>query len=399
MVQPRVLAQPRRLPAVLGILCTGFFLIDFDLVVINPLLLPISRSFGISLGTATFALTGYLLLFGIMQPVHGIVSDAIGRVRVLRIALVGLSVGNLIAGLAPDPAVLITGRVIAGAFGAAIIPVTMAYVGDRIAAPNRQRTMATLMSCSALGAAAATVCAGLLTHLVNWRPAILLVAVAGPLLAVLYGRLPETGPGLAGPSAAYRLRRVFGEGWLRFLIAFTFVEGAAMVGFFNFFNAALQVHGKSIVVAGLVTSTYGLAAVTGGVAVRMLDTRLSGTAMFGGGLLLLLLGYLIAAGSQGIAAILLASMLSGSALAVGQSALQAWVLAATPPEVRGTAASLVACAVFTGAAVSTAVAGGLASSGNFGALFGLAAAVTALVTVVGTVARARFAHLPDPVSL
>jgi len=399
MVQPRVLAQPRRAPAVLGILCTGFFLIDFDLVVINPLLLPISRSFGISLGTATFALTGYLLLFGIMQPVHGIVSDAIGRVRVLRMALVGLSVGNLIAGLAPDLAVLITGRVIAGAFGAAIIPVTMAYVGDRIAAPNRQRTMATLMSCSALGAAAATVCAGLLTHMVNWRPAILLVAVAGPLLAVLYSRLPETGPGLAGPSAGYRLRRVLGEGWLRFLIAFTFVEGAAMVGFFNFFNAALQVHGKSIVVAGLVTSTYGLAAVTGGVAVRMLDTRLSGTAMFGGGLLLLLLGYLIAAGSQGIGAILLASVLSGSALAVGQSALQAWVLAATPPEVRGTAASLVACAVFTGAAVSTAVAGGLAGSGNFGALFGLAAAVTALVTVVGTVARARFAQLPDPVSL
>jgi predicted MFS family arabinose efflux permease len=385
------MTQPRRVPAVLGILCTGFFLIDFDLVVINPLLLPVAHSFGVSLGTATFALTGYLLLFGLMQPVHGIVSDAIGRVRVLRMALVGLSAGNLIAGLAPDLAVLITGRVIAGAFGAAIIPVTMAYVGDRIAAPNRQRTMATLMSCSALGAAAATICAGVLTHLLNWRPAILLVAVAGPLLAVLYGRLPETGPGLAGqPSAAHRIRRVLGEGWLRFLIAFTFVEGAAMVGFFNFFNAALQVHGKSIVVAGLVTSTYGLAAVTGGLAVRMLDTRLSGTAMFGGGLLLLLLGYLIAAGSQSIGAILLASVLSGSALAVAQSALQAWVLAATPPEVRGTAASLVACAVFTGAAVSTAVASGLAGSGDFGLLFGLAAAVTALVTVAGTLARARF---------
>jgi len=113
---------------------------------------------------------------------------------------------------------------------------------------------------------------------------------------------------------------------------------------------------------------------------------------------LLLLGYLVAAASQGIGAILLASVLAGSALAVGQSALQAWVLAATPPPVRGTAASLIACSVFTGAAVSTAVVGGLAGRGDFGALFGVAAMVTALVAVVGTLARARFARDSAPVA-
>ncbi|MFL6163351.1 MAG: MFS transporter [Jatrophihabitantaceae bacterium] len=393
------MSLPRRPPPVLGILCTGFFLIDFDLVVINPLLLPISRDFGISLGAATFALTGYLLLFGLMQPVHGVISDAIGRVRVLRIALFGLAAGNVVAGLAPNLGLLIAGRATAGAFGAAIIPVSMAYVGDRVAVEHRQRTMATLMSCSALGAAAATICAGVLTDLVNWRPAVLLVALVAPALAVLYRRLPEAAPPWADqPSVASRIQRVFGIGWLRFLIAFTFVEGAAMVGFFNFFNAALQVHGKSIVVAGLVTSTYGLAAVAGGIAVRVLDTRLSGATMFGGGTLLLFLGYLVAANSQTIDAILLASVLSGSALAVAQSALQAWVLAATPAPVRGTAASLVACSVFTGAAVSTALVGGLAGAGDFGALFSIAAAVTALVAVVGTLARARFSRAPEPVT-
>jgi predicted MFS family arabinose efflux permease len=393
------MSRPRRAPAVLAILCTGFFLIDFDLVVINPLLLPISHDFETGLGTTTFALTGYLLLFGIMQPVHGIVSDAIGRVRVLRIALLGLAAGNILAAVAPDLGALIAGRAVAGAFGAAIIPVTMAYVGDRIAVEHRQRTMATLMSASALGAAAATICAGVLTDLLNWRPALLLVAVAAPVLAVLYGRLPESAPRWADqPGAASRIQRVVGTGWLRFLIAFSFVEGAAMVGFFNFFNAALQVHSKSIVIAGLVTSTYGLAAVAGGVAVRVLDTRLSGAAMFGGGMLLLLAGYLIAAASQSIGAILLASVLSGAALAIAQSALQAWVLAATPAEVRGTAASLVACSVFTGAAVSTAAVGGLAGSGEFGSLFAVAAAVTAVVAITGTLARARFVRTPEPMA-
>jgi predicted MFS family arabinose efflux permease len=383
---------------VLGILCTGFFLIDFDLVVINPLLLPVSQHFSVSLGSATLALTAYLLLFGIMQPVHGIVSDAIGRVRVLRIALVGLSAGNLLAGFAPSLALLVTGRAIAGAFGAAIIPVTMAYVGDRVAMQHRQRTMATLMSCSALGAAAATIAAGVLTELLNWRPAVLMVAVAAPLLALLYGRLPEVVPSRDGqPDARSRIRQVLNTGWLRFLIGFTFVEGAAMVGFFNFFNAALQVHGKSILVAGLVTSTYGLAAVAGGIGVRVFDTRLSGTAMLGAGVAMLAVGYLVAAVSQSILAILMASVLAGLALAVGQSALQAWVLEATPPEVRGTAASLVACAVFTGAAVSTGAVGGLASEGRFGLLFSIAVIAAGSVAIVGTLARARFARASEPV--
>lgn len=391
------MSRPLRETPVLGLLCAGFFLIDFDLIVINPLLLPVARDYGVSLGVATLALTAYLLLFGLLQPIYGILSDAIGRVRVLQIAWVGLSAGNLLAGFAPNVALLVIGRGIAGAFGAAIIPVTMAYVGDRITMEHRQRTMALLMSCSALGAAAGTIAAGLLTDLLNWRPAVLLVAVAAPALALLYRRLPETAPVRTGrPSARQRIGRVLSIGWLRFLIAFSVVEGAAMVGFFNFFNAALQVDGNSIVVAGLVTSTYGLAAVAGGIGVRVLDTRLSGAAMFGAGTAALTLGYLVAALSQSIVAILLASVFAGLALAVGQSALQAWVLEATPPEVRGTAASLVACTVFTGAAVSTGLVGGLASDDRFGQLFLIATIVALVVTVLGTVARSRFARASEP---
>jgi MFS family permease len=377
----------------IAVLCTGFFLLDFDLVVINPLLVPVSKDFGVSLGTATLALTGYLLLFGVMQLVHGSVSDVVGRVRVLRTAFVGLGVANLVAGLAPDVVVLIVGRSVAGAFAAAIIPVTVAYVGDRVPMERRQRTMATLLSVSAVGAASATLVAGVLTDLVSWRPPILVVALAAPVLALLYGRLPEVStPGAEWTGVWHRFAQVLGDRWFRFLIPFTFVEGAAMVGLFNFFNAALQRHGSSVLLSGLVTSAYGVAAIGGGAAVRVLDARASGAAMFGGGTLLLFLGYLTAALTQSIAGILVASVLSGLALAIGQSALQAWVLEAAAPPVRGSATALVACAVFTGAAVSTAAVGGLASGGEFGIVFGIAAAVTLPVSIVGTLARMRFAR-------
>jgi predicted MFS family arabinose efflux permease len=376
-------------------LCAGFFLVDFDLVVMNPLLLPVSASLGVGLGSVTLVLTGYLLLFGIMQPVHGMVSDRIGRIRVLRIALVGMAVGNVAAATAPSLALLVAGRTLAGAFAAAIIPVTMAYVGDRTAAEHRQRTMATLMASSALGAAAAAVCAGVFTDVLGWRSAVLLVAVGAPVLAALYARLPDEVPAATrarARAAGGRIRKALGRPWLRFVIAFAFVEGAAMVGFFNFFTVALQARGHSVLTAGLATSTYGIAAVGGGTVVRLLDRKVSGAAMFGGGTALLFAGYVVAAVEQNVATILIASVLAGAALTVAQSALQAWVLEASAPQVRGTVAALVACSVFTGAAVGTAAVGGLAGTGEFGTLFAIAAAVTLAVAAVGTGARARFAR-------
>jgi len=373
----------------MGILYAGFFLIDFDLVVVNPLLVPVSHDLGTSLRTVTLALTAYLLLFGILQPAHGIVSDAVGRVPVLRVALLGIGVGNAIAALSPDVGTLIAGRSIAGAFGAALIPLTLAYVGESVPVEVRQRTMAGLLAVGALGTAASTVVAGALTELASWRLALVPVAVAGPVLALLYGRLPET---VTRTAARTPLREILRGGWLRFLVAFAVVEGAAMLGFFNFFNAALQVHGHGVLTAGLVTSAYGLAALAGGALVGAVESKVSQAAMFATGGTLLCASFTVAAYRQSAAGILIASALAGIALSVGQSTIQTWGVEVARPGTLGTVASLVACAVFTGAAAGTAAVGGLATAGGFGRLFAVAAAVTVPVTVVGAAARVRFAR-------
>jgi MFS family permease len=179
-------------------------------------------------------------------------------------------------------------------------------------------------------------------------------------------------------------------GWFPFLVVFAFVEGGPMVGFYNFFNAALQVHGSTALVTGLVTASYGVGAVAGALLVRSIDERTTPATMFGGGTALLLAGYVIAAAGQGVVGILAASVLAGMALSVAQSTLQVWTIGAAPAAVRGTATALVACAVFTGGAVSTAAVNGLAAAGEFGSLFAVAAAVTLPVLVVGSLARARW---------
>jgi MFS family permease len=373
-----------------GVLIGAWFLVDFDLAVLNPLLVPVSHGLGVGLAAATWALTAYLLLFGLMQPVYGVISDAVGRVRVLRVALAAWGVANLIAATAPDVVVLIVGRALAGACAAAVVPATAAYVGDRFAPQRLQRIMALLLSAGAVGAAAATIVAGSLTQLIGWRAPLVVVAVAAPAVAVWCGRLPEAVPPSRSVTVGERLGQAVAGGWLRFLIAFLFIEGAAMIGFYSFFNASLQVNGDSALIAGAVTSSYGAAAICGGLTVRALHERASPAAMFGGGVLLLTIGYGVAAAAQTVTTILIASICAGFALALAQSTVQAWVLHVAPADVRGTATSLVACSVFTGAAIGVAALGGVAGSHEFRALFLVAAAVSVVVGIVGTVALTRY---------
>ncbi|MET8157835.1 MFS transporter [Sphaerisporangium sp. NPDC005289] len=375
----------------------GWFLVQANVIMITPLLVPVANHFHVGLAAVTLALTAYLLLFGVMQPFYGLLSDSAGRVRVMRLGLAGVSLGNLIAALAPNVALLITGRAVAGAFAAALAPVTVAYIGDRVPPGRRQRVMAGLMSVAAIGTATGTISAGVLNDLINWRAAIFLVAAGAAVLAALYGRLPETlAVKTSGRDALRRLGQVFRGGWFRFLTIFAFFEGAAMVGFYNFFSSALQVHGKNAAIAGIVTGSYGLGAVVGGVIVRSIDSRVTAAGLFGGGCTLLLGGFLAAAFSQTIPAILAAGLLAGMALAIAQSTIQTWMIEASPPDVRGTAAAVVASAVFTGAALSTAAVGGLAAGGQFRLLFGIAALVTLPVTIVGALARARFSRATVP---
>ncbi|WP_189165857.1 MFS transporter [Sphaerisporangium melleum] len=370
----------------------GWFLVNANVIMITPLLVPVAGHFHTGLATVTLALTAYLLLFGVMQPVYGLISDAAGRVRVMRLGLAGVALGNLVAALAPSVTVLIIGRGLAGAFAAALAPVTVAYIGDRVPPERRQPVMAGLMSVAAIGTGAGTISAGVLADLLNWRAAILAITVAAAVLSYLYGRLPETLPAQARRPVAFdRLGQVLRSGWLRFLTAFAFFEGASMVGFYNFFSSALQVHGRNAAIAGIVTGSYGLGAVIGGLAVRWLP-RTTAASMFGGGCGLLFLGYLAAAVSQTIPAILAAGLLAGMALSVAQSTIQTWMIEASPPEVRGTAAAVVASAVFTGAALSTAAVGGLAAGGQFRLLFGIAALWTLPIAIIGAFARARFSR-------
>lgn len=367
------------------------FVAKADIFATAPLLVTISRDLGYSLRAVTAMATFYYLLYGLMQPVYGILSDRVGRARVLRYSLLAMGGANLVSALAPNLAVLLIGRAMAGGFTAAVFPATLVYVGDKILFGQRQHVVANLLAAGAIGTVLSTLGAGLLAGFATWRLVFVILAVLALVLAVMLGRLPESLSRHLAAGLVTHVRRVFTHPWALFLFVVALAECAATAGFFTFMAPALEGHGETAAVAGLVVSTQGVAVFVGLQILKrhMRRSRTSPAALIviGGGALVA--AYAIAAVGQGRANILLASVVFGLGFANLHSTLQTWATDVVP-EARGTAMAFFVTGLFVGAAISTAAVSGLADAGRYRLLFLVAAGVALAVVVVSPLAQHRY---------
>lgn len=362
-----------------------------DRYLIPPLLVSMSRDLDVSLAAVTSVATVYFFLYGLTQPVHGVLSDRFGRVRVMRAAMVGMAVANVAAAAAPALGYLVAAKAVSASFAAGILPTSLAYVGDKVRFTLRQQVIANVLAAGAVGTVAAIAAGGLLARFTSWRLAFAAYAVVALFLAARLHRLPESLSGERGAGPLAQARLVLRHRWAVFLILLAVAEGAVMLAFLTFLAPALESTGQSAAVAGVVVATYGVGVFVGLQSVKRLVSRTSMSppwAIVGGGVLLVA-AYLVAARDQGVPNVLAASVLIGAAYAFLHSTLQTWATE-TAPEARGTAISFFVAAVYTGAAVGTAAVGGLADAGRYRQLFLIAAGLTVPLALVGSVARARF---------
>jgi predicted MFS family arabinose efflux permease len=318
-------------------------------------------------------------------------SDRLGRVRVIRLTLFGAAVAGILSAAAPNLTVLIAARALAGGLFAAVVPASLVYVGDTVGMDSRQRALADLMAASAVGTALATVFGGLAAYLDAWRLAFAAPAVAGVALAVLLTRLPEP-KGFAAENREgplVQIGRVLGRPWAVVVVGIALVEGAVILGCLTYLAPSLESVGFSPAVAGLAVGLYGLAVLVWTRAVKLLTNRLgaSGLILIGGGMLAL--GCASAAAGQSLAGVSAAAILIGGGFAFMHSTLQTWATDVVP-EARATVISLFAAALFAGSGIAAMAAAPLAEAGAFGLLFGLAALVAAPLGLFAGLARRRY---------
>lgn len=326
--------------------------------VADPLLPQVAHEFGVTVGDASVIATAFALAYGLCQLVYGVLGDRFGKYRLVTLATLASAVTVAAAGFADSLAMLGVARLAAGATAAAIVPLSMAFVGDHVPYEHRQTALARFLTGTILGIVGGQILGGVLGELVGWRAVFLLLGglflVMGALLAIELRSTRVPPPVLSGSIRPASLIRgyavLLGRPWARVVLATVFVEGFLFYGAFTFIGAYLRARfALDYAIVGLLLGFMGVGGLIYALSVRRLVQKLGerGLAHYG--------GMVIAAGFLVVATGPLAAMAPAiTALGLGMYMLHNTLqtnATQMAPEARGLAVSTFANALFLGQAL------------------------------------------------
>jgi MFS transporter, DHA1 family, multidrug resistance protein len=181
----------------------GLALLLASLSMISPLSIDIffpsfpaiAAEFHLSHWEVQQIITAYLAPFAVFSLVHGPLSDALGRRRVVIGGILLYTVGAIGSVFAPSFALLLACRALQGTAAGIGPTVARAVVRDLYDGVHAQRLMSTIMLVFSIAPAVAPVLGGWLHVTLGWRSVFGFMVVMGAVLsAVCWYRLPETHP-------------------------------------------------------------------------------------------------------------------------------------------------------------------------------------------------------------
>jgi predicted MFS family arabinose efflux permease len=336
----------------------------------DAMLPELARTFAVSLAQAARVVSVFAVVYGLSQLVYGPLGDRLSKYGIVTVATLGCSVGSIVAVFSASLDVLLLARVMVALGAAAIIPLSMAWIGDGVAYELRQETLARIGLGSTTGVVGGQLIGGLLTDTLGWRWAFvfmtLLFGVVGCLLYADWRRQPAA-PVAAGhsepaarPSFVAQALLVFTGRWPCVVLLTAFIDGAAGFGVLAIWPSHLhQRLGLSLTAAGAIVALFGLGGMLYMTVARHLIRRLGerGLALLGGSL-------------AGVSAMVIgftpywlltlpATLLGGFGFFMFHNTLQTSATQMVPGA-RGTAVSLYASALFLGQSVGVLLAVSLA---------------------------------------
>ncbi len=374
----------------LAALGAAAFLVSLDRSIFAPLLPAIAHDLQTTIGEAGLAVTAYVVPYGLFQLFYGPVADRAGKIAVVRWAVLVFAAGTALCGLAQGILVLDLLRALTGACAAAVIPLSLAYIGDVVPYGRRQGTVATLMGVTSLGTALSTAVGGIVGNFLSWRALFGFYGVCSLLVTLALFLVPgesrgrrgqASAPAVEGGSTSWeRYRQVLRSGPARALYLLVGLEGLFVQGGFTYLGAYLQARfGLDYLGIGLLLAAYGAASV---VASRLLPrllplVREEGLILGGG--LLLAGGFFVLAPLPDWRLFPLSMVAMGVGFSFFHSTLQVRATELVPA-LRGTSVALFAFSLFLGAGVGTAAMGWLVSTAGYVPLVLVCGAGMLLVT-------------------
>lgn len=159
---------------VLAIAVLASFVAFLDGTVVNVALPAIETELGGGLTTQQWVVDAYLITLGALILVAGSVSDAYGRMLVLRIGLIGFGIASIAIAAAPSPEFLIVARGLQGAAGAFLVPSSLALITSNFHGPAQARAIGMWTAMTTGAMVVGPVIGGLFTDYLSWRFAFLI---------------------------------------------------------------------------------------------------------------------------------------------------------------------------------------------------------------------------------
>lgn len=151
------------------IVCVGVFMASLDLFIVNIAFPSISRHFGgASLGSLSWILSGYAIVFAALLVPAGRWADAFGRKRAFLLGLLLFVAASGACALAPSVALLVVARLAQAAGGALMLPTSLGLMLPEFEASERHAAIGAWAATGGIAAAAGPPLGGLLVQ-ADWR--------------------------------------------------------------------------------------------------------------------------------------------------------------------------------------------------------------------------------------
>lgn len=370
--------------ASLLVLGAAAMMVSADARVVDPLLKVIATEFGVDIHRAALLVTAYTLPYGICQLFYGTLADRLGKLKVMSVALFFFAVGTAACAAVPAFLPFVGLRFITGVFAAAMIPLSLSYIGDKVEQQDRQVALGRFMSSLMLGQILSAVLGGVFGERIGWRPLFLFLGGAAAVASAMLWNEARRNPEAAG-NRPFTLS-VFGKLLLRpdarRILGAVCVEGVFVFGTLAFLAATVKERfpGLGHDTIGFGLAFYGVGGIIYSLTVKRLVPVLGERGIVS-------LGGLCLAGACGLHALLpawwlfpVAMVLYGMGYVTLHGTLQTHATE-LDPAARATAVSLFAFVFFLGQATGPVVMGQLLATVGIQNAF--LAAATGLVLLTG----------------
>lgn len=337
----------------------------------EPLLPDIATQFNTTLVDAATLITTFVLAYGLFQLVHGPLGDRYGKLKISCAALFLASLSSVACATAQSLDGLAAFRFLTGMTAGAVIPLSLAYVGDNVPFEKRQPVMGQFIAGNLMGTALGPLIGGVSSQYFGWRVSFIVTALGFLVIAALLlpRAMREPRPQRDQLGALGKLKTVVRLRRVHLICAIVALEGGLFYGAYGYVGGYLrETHSLDYVIIGLIMTAFGCGGLLYSASVGLLVKRIGVPLMvLLGGVSLLsgFVGLVILADWHGTVVLI---FVLGFGLYLMHNTLQT-LASEMAPASRGSAIAVFAFSLFLGQAAGVAIDGQLVDHFGYTPMF------------------------------